>query len=177
MAVNYNPKSIAINNPMQATDLYPNKTLVPGSDGSLTSSSVLINRIDEGALGYEDIRTLDAKYSMDISAVTKVYRKELFPFTFMADFNTKAPTSGDVHVMGEDRDQDVQFHDTMLNKLRLVSLGESDTGHYDGGALQDASGTNKPYAIDNSSNIGGKLVWRPMTTSAFADVADRKSVV
>lgn len=158
---NFNPKGIAVNNPIGSTDLFPNKTLTPGSDGSLTSSSVIFPRIDENPLGYEDLNTLNAKYSFDLGGVTAVYRREMFPFQWMADFNAKpTSTGGDVHVQAEDLDQDVMFHDMMLNKLRLVSQGQAD------GSLP----INKPLAINSSSNYGGKLHWRPLTTAAFADI-------
>ena len=39
------------------------------------------------------------------------------------------------------------FHDTMLNKLRIVSAGTAD------GSLP----INKPLAINSASNYGGKL--------------------
>ena len=92
---------------MQTKDLFPNKTLTPGSDGSLTSSSVIYPRIDENLLGYEDLNTLQAKYSFDLGAVTAVYRREMFPFQWIADLNAKpTSTGGDIHVQAEDLDQE-----------------------------------------------------------------------
>lgn len=164
---NYTPRGIAVNNPIGTTDLFPNKTLTPGSDGSLTSSSAIFPRIDENPLGYEDLNTLNAKYSFDLGGVTAVYRREAFPFQWIADFNAKpTSTGGDIHVQAEDLDQDVMFHDTMLNKLRLASQGQADPSGINGANLP----VNKPLAINSSSNYGGKLHWRPLTTAAFADI-------
>lgn len=146
---NYNPKHVAINNPMTNADLFPNKTLTPGTAGDLNTSSILVPHINENPLGYEDIKTIEGKYNFDISSVTAIRHKEMFPILFAADMNAKATnTGGDIHVIAEDCDQDVMFHDTQLVKLRIASQG---------------SGGN-PLAINSSSKRGGKLIWRALDT-------------
>jgi hypothetical protein len=116
----------------------------------LDGSSILLPHINESPLGYEDIRTIEGKYSFNLSSVMMTRHIAEFPIMFAADFNTKkTSTGGDVHVWGEDADQDVHVHDSRISSLRIASAGT--------GGL--------PYAINNVSRKGGQLIWRTMTAA------------
>lgn len=157
----YNPFGIAMDSPHGSKTAFPSGALTPGSDGSLTSTSMLLPTIDQNSYGYEDIRTLEGKYNIDIAKTAVTYRKELFPFSWFADVNAKGTsTGGDVHTQTENYDDDIFFHDMDVHKLRIASNGTADSGF----------SLNKPLAINSNANYGGMLKWRPLTTSAFADI-------
>lgn len=165
MALNeniYNPKNIAINNPLGSQDLYPFKQLTPESVGRLDTQSIMLDHLDENNLGYSDIRTIEGKYSFDVSQVVTTYRRGIFPMLFAADMNSKpTSTGGDIHVQAEDHDQDIQFADTLLNKLRIASYGSA----------------GKPLAIDDAANMGGRLIYRAVTAADVTRLLSAKDGV
>ena len=147
----YNPDKVAISNPLTATELFANK-MVQNSNANhtLDGSAVLLPRINSSPLGYEDIATINGKYNFDLSSTLLTRHVAEFPIMFAADFNAKkTSTGGDVHVWGEDADQDAHVHDSKLSSLRIASAGSN----------------GSPYAINHASRKGGQLIWRTMTAA------------
>lgn len=145
----YNPKATDVYSPAVKTDIFGNKAVTVSTPGMLSSTTTVVPHIDESNLGYESIQVVKEKYSADLTTVTSTYRPEMFPIQLMADLNMKPANAGDKHIISEDYNSSNQFYDLNFDKLRIAQDGIAGV----------------PREINDSSNNGGKIIWRSITNA------------